>query len=88
MTTSSPTSGTAANDDCWNRALACSPCNNDKGNNPDLDRVFDMALESERIPSAATRDMVRDWFHKRHEWAQERYDGLPKQTRIPQLAVN
>ncbi len=71
-----------SNDDCWNRALACSPCNSDKGTNPDLDRIFDKALEDGRISSLAKQEEVRSTFEARRRWAWERWEGLPKQIRL------
>ncbi len=70
------------NDDCWNRALACSPCNSDKGSNPDLERVFAKALEDGRISSPAKQEEVRSTFESRRRWARERWEGLPKQIRL------
>ena len=71
-----------SNDDCWNRALACSPSNSDKSGNPDLERVFAKALEDGRISSLAKQEEVRSTFESRCRWARERYDDLPKQFRL------
>lgn len=68
-----------SNDGCWNRALACSPCNSDKSGNPDLERVFAKALEDGRISSPAKQEEVRSTFEARRRWALERWEGLPKQ---------
>ena len=70
------------NDDCWNRALACSPCNSDKGSNPDLDKVFNEALASGRISSKAKLNEVRRTFEERREWAKARWESIPKQKAL------
>ena len=70
------------NDDCWNRALACSPCNSDKGSNPDLDKVFEEALASGRISSKAKLNEVRRTFEERREWARARWESIPKQKAL------
>ena len=70
------------NDDCWNRALACSPCNSDKSNNPDLDKVFNKALEEGRISSQAKLDEIRRNFDERRQWARRRWETIPKQKQL------
>lgn len=70
------------NDDCWNRALACSPCNSDKGSNPDLDKVFKAALASGRISSKAKLNEVRRTFEERRGWARARWESIPKQKAL------
>ena len=70
------------NDDCWNRALACSPCNSDKGSNPDLDKVLKEALTSGRISSEAKLNEVRRTFEERREWARSRWESIPKQQAL------
>lgn len=75
------------NDDCWNRALACSPCNSDKGSNPDLDKVFKEALTSGRISSKAKLNEVRRTFEERREWARSRWESIPKQKALVDAAA-
>ena len=70
------------NDDCWNRALACSPCNSDKSNNPDLDKVFNKALADGRISTEAKLDQIRRNFDERRQWARRRWETIPKQQQL------
>ena len=73
------------NDDCWNRALACSPCNSDKSDNADLDRVFNKALADGRISSEAKLNEVRRNFEERRQWAMDRWEKIPKQQELAGL---
>ncbi len=76
------------NDDCWNRVLACSPCNNDKSNNLDLDKVFSKALADGRISSKAKLDEIRRNFDERRQWARKRWENLPKQPKLQELPTD
>ena len=75
------------NDDCWNRALACSPCNSDKSNNPDLDRVFNKALADGRISSEAKLEQIRRNFDEQRHWTKQRWENLPKEMQLLQDQV-
>ena len=46
-----PNQWDGSNDDCWNRALACSPCNSDKGNRLSAEEAIKNALKVQRIES-------------------------------------
>lgn len=74
------------NDDCWNRAIACSPCNSDKSNDPDLHNVFSNALESGRISSKAKLDEIRHNYDDRRNWATKRWENLPRQSQFNEIS--
>ena len=69
-----PRGGT--NDDCWNRALACSPCNSDKGNALTHEKTIEKALESGRIDTPARRDEQLGRFKARMDWAKDRWEDV------------
>ena len=71
-----PNARDGSNDDCWNRALACAPCNSDKGNRLTPQETIDKAYEDGRIRTPQLRDEMLEQFMKRHRWAKERYDAL------------
>lgn len=73
-----PNARDGSNDDCWNRALACAPCNSDKGNRLTPIETINKAFEAGRIRTPERRDEMIDLFDKRQQWAKERYDGLTK----------
>ena len=73
-----PNARDGSNDDCWNRALACAPCNSDKGNRLTPRETIEKAYEAGRIGTERRRDEMIDLFNRRHQWAKERYDGLEK----------
>ncbi len=75
------------NDDCWNRALACSPCNSDKSDDPDLEKVFTKALENGRISSEAKLYEIRRIVDERHQWTKQRWENLPKERSLPKLTA-
>ena len=76
-----PTKRDGTNDDCFNRALACAPCNSDKRNNLTVEETIDKALEAGRIATPALRDEVLVGFKKRRQRAIERWEQIkpPKQ---------
>ena len=78
-----PNKGDGSNDDCWNRALACAACNSDKGDDPDVGKAMDKALESGRIQTQAIRKEVGEAFAARREWARKRHDSLLKAKELP-----
>ena len=71
-----PNAQDGSNDDCWNRALACAPCNSDKGNRLNPQETIEKAYEAGRIGTPQRRDEMIDLFNKRQQWAKERYEGL------------
>ena len=71
-----PNAQDGSNDDCWNRALACAPCNSDKGNRLTPQETIEKAYEAGRIGTPQRRDEMIDLFNKRQQWAKERYEGL------------
>ena len=75
-----PNTRDGRNDDCWNRALACAPCNSDKGNTLTVEETIDKALESGRIATSALRDEVLAGFNTRHNWAKERWEEIKPST--------
>ena len=78
-----PNKGDGSNDDCWNRALACAPCNSDKSDRLTPTQAIDKALAEGRIQTPAQRDEICARFSARRAWARNRWDNLPKN---PQLA--
>ena len=71
-----PTKRDGTNDDCFNRALACAPCNSDKRDNLTVEETIDKALEEGRIRTRALRDEVLTGFKNRHQWAQNRWERI------------
>ena len=69
-----PRDGT--NDDCWNRALACAPCNSDKRNALTPQQTIEKALEAGRIDTPARRDEQKTRFNTRIAWANERWKSI------------
>ena len=72
-----PNKGDGANDDCWNRALACVACNGDKSDRLTPSDTMDKALAAGRIQTQARRDDISAAFGARREWTR-RYESLPK----------
>ena len=71
-----PNKGDGTNDDCFNRALACSPCNSDKSNELNVKETIAKALEEGRIQTTARHDEVLHGFKIRHEWAKLRWTRI------------
>lgn len=71
-----PNKGDGTNDDCFNRALACAPCNSDKSNNLSVEETIDKALKDGRIQTPARRNEVLRGFKSRHEWAKIRWTRI------------
>ena len=65
-----------SNDDCWNRALACSPCNSDKSNRLTPEETIRQAREAGRIATdrLMTEQIAR--FSDREAWAKKRWAGI------------
>ena len=77
-----PNKGDGTNDDCFNRALACAPCNSDKGNNLDVEATIDKAFADGRIQTEARRNEIERGFRERHEWAKIRWTYI-KPIKLP-----
>ncbi|MYC05724.1 MAG: HNH endonuclease [Chloroflexi bacterium] len=77
-----PNKGDGTNDDCFNRALACAPCNSDKGNNLDVRATIDKAFADGRIQTEARRNEIERGFRERHEWAKIRWTYI-KPNKLP-----
>ena len=77
-----PNKGDGSNDDCWNRALACPPCNSDKSDRLTPTQAIDQALAAGRIQTPAQRDEIRARFSARRAWARNRWENLPKNPPI------
>ena len=71
-----PNKRDGTNDDCWNRALACSPCNGDKANKLTPEQTINRAFEDGRIPTEARLEEVVTGFERRRQWAKERWEGI------------
>ena len=80
-----PKKGDGSNDDCWNRALACIACNNEKSNRLTPEQTIQKALESGRIETEMQRADVERRFNERHQWAIKRWKSLPKPKRFSAL---
>ena len=72
-----------SNDDCWNRALACAPCNSDKADRLSPQETIDKALNEGRIATEHLAKEQADIFAKRMEWAAKRWDEI-KPNRLVQ----
>ena len=64
------------NDDCFNRALACAPCNGDKSDRLSVKETIDLALQDGRIATPALRDEIMEGFERRHRWAMDRWERI------------
>ena len=71
-----PNNRDGTNDDCWNRALACAPCNSDKSDRMTVEEAIDKALEAGRIETVRLREEQSMKFAIRHEWAKERWESI------------
>ena len=71
-----PNSRDGANDDCWNRALACVTCNGAKSDSSTPEQAIDRAFQDGRIATPALRDETLAGFARRRQWARERYETL------------
>ena len=69
-----PNARDGSNDDCWNRALACAPCNSDKSNIMEPELVIVHARDAGRIPSDLRLVQQLEVFQERHYWAQNRWE--------------
>ena len=62
-----------SNDDCRNRALACSPCNSAKSNRLTPEETIRQAREAGRIATDRLMEEQLVMFAKRRAWAKERW---------------
>ena len=69
--------------DCWNRALACAPCNSDKGQRLAVQATIEKAFEDGRIETEALKKEVSSGFLKRVKWAERRWKGIERQPILP-----
>jgi len=77
-----PNKRDGTNDDCWNRALACAPCNSDKRDVLTVEETMQKALEAGRVATPALKDEVWVAFQRRHQWAKDRWEQI-KPSRLP-----
>lgn len=71
-----PNKRDGTNDDCFNRALACAPCNSDKGDKLTVSETIHRALAEGRIPTEARRNEIENGFALRHQWAKDRWEAI------------
>lgn len=69
-----PNARDGSNDDCWNRALACAPCNSDKSNVMTPELLIVHAMDEGRIPSSTRMVEQINRFDERRKWASERWE--------------
>ena len=75
-----PNKWDGSNDDCWNRAIACSPCNSDKSDRLTSSQTIEYALEAGRIATHAKMKEIKRNFTLRRKWAKARWDEIkPRQ---------
>ena len=65
-----------SNDDCWNRALACAPCNSDKADRLTPQETIAKALQEGRIPTQNLAQEQAETLARRREWAAERWQEI------------
>ena len=63
-----------SNDDCWNRALACTVCNSNKSDKLTPEETIRRALEDGLIQTDSIHDEVLRGFKARHNWAKLRWE--------------
>lgn len=71
-----------SNDDCWNRALACSICNSNKGAELTPEATIDIAFQQGLIETEALRREVAEGFVNRMTWAKLRWERISSQSRV------
>ncbi|MYD37151.1 MAG: hypothetical protein F4X20_09175 [Dehalococcoidia bacterium] len=77
-----PNKRDGSNDDCWNRALACAPCNSDKDNKLTVEQTINKARESGRIQTDALRDRQATFFEEMHAWAKQRWTRVKQEMGV------
>ena len=58
-----------SNDDCWNRALACTVCNSNKSHRLTPEQTIRRVLEDGLIQTDSLHDEVLRGFKHRRDWA-------------------
>ena len=76
-----PNKHDGSNDDCWNRALACTVCNSNKSDKLTTEETIHKALEDGLIQTEYLRDEVLRGFKVRHDWAKLRWETEVKPNR-------
>ena len=71
-----------SNDDCWNRALACTVCNSNESDKLTPEETIERALEDGLIQTDSLRDEVLRGFKVRHDWARLRWETEVKRARM------
>ena len=71
-----PSERDGTNDDCWNRALSCAPCNSDKRNTLTPKETMQKALEAGRITTQSLMVEQAKRFETRMAWARKRWEGM------------
>ena len=77
-----PNKRDGTNDDCWNRAIACTICNSNKSDRLTAEETTYKARSDGMIKTDALRDEVLDQFQRRHDWARLRWECDVKPTRV------
>ena len=80
-----PKASDGSNDDCWNRALACSPCNSDKGNRLTPRQTIERARVEGRIATDALMEEQVMAFGRRMAWARTRWEIEIKPGRLAEV---
>lgn len=63
-----------SNDDCWNRALACTICNSYKSDMHTPEQTISHARQQGRIRTDALEAEILSGFKRRRDWARLRYE--------------
>ena len=71
-----------SNDDCWNRALACTVCNSNKSDRLTPEQTIRRALEDGLIQTDSLHDEVLRGFKHRHDWAKLRWETEVKPNAV------
>ena len=70
------------NDDCWNRAIACTICNSNKSDELTPVETTLKAREAGLIKTDALMDEALDQFNRRREWARSRWEYEVKPGKV------
>ena len=77
-----PNQRDGSNDDCWNRALACSICNSNKGADLTPEETINIAFEQGLIETDALRRGVLEGFANRMTWAKLRWERISTRSSL------
>lgn len=75
-----PNRRAGTNDDCWNRAIACTICNSNKSDKLTPEETTRKAREDGLIKTDALMYEVLDQFNRRREWSELRWKCEVKPT--------